>query len=136
MKDIIRTVTLTISVILSYTTLVAQDYSGRHYTDDSSSSSSGLGFVVILALIVGGFIIYGLVESRNNNKRTNNTHSSSSNSYRPHTIDDIRRQNAEYLNQQIEYLKRKDKEGDAALKGCIWALVTWGIIIIGHFLFN
>jgi flagellar biosynthesis/type III secretory pathway M-ring protein FliF/YscJ len=135
MKNSILKISLTAFAVFQSFLVLAQDYSGRHYTDDSSSSSSGMGFIVIIALVVVGFIIYGVIQS-NSNKPKHNTPQSSSSGYKPQTIDDIRRQQAEDLQRRIDYLKQKDKEGDAALKGCIWALIIWGIIILGHFLFN
>ena len=137
MKRQLTRVVLIGSMIVQNLCAVASDYSGRHYTDDSSDSSSGLGFLIILALVVGGFIVYGVIQSKSNNKQVNNRQTqSSSSSYKPQTIDDIRRQNAEYLNERIEYLKQKDKEGDAALKGCIWTIITIAIFALISYLSN
>ena len=134
MKNRLLKIALATIAFFQSASLIAQDYSGRHYSDDSSSSS-GFGFIIFVLLVVAGFIIYGVIQS-NSNKPQRNTPQSSSSGYKPQTVDDIRRQQAEDLQRRIDYLKQKDKEGDAALKGCIWALIIWGIIILGHFLFN
>ena len=137
MKRQLTRVVLIGSMIVQNLCAVASDYSGRHYTDDSSDSSSGLGFLIILALVVGGFIVYGVIQSKSNNRQVNNRQTqSSSSSYKPQTIDDIRRQNAEYLNEHIEYLKQMEKEGDAAQKGCIWTIIITAIFALLCYLSN
>ena len=124
----------TIVFFQSASYLIAQDYSGRHYSDDSSSSS-GFGFIIFVLLIVVGFIIYGVIQS-NSNKPKHNTTQSTSSTYRPQTVDELRRQQAEDLQRQIDYLKQKDKEGDAALKGCIWTIIIGVGFLIIFFLNN
>jgi len=116
----------TIAFFQSASYLIAQDYSGRHYSDDSSSSS-GFGFIIFVLLVVAGFIIYGVIQS-NSNKPKHNTTQSSTSGYKPQTVDDIRRQQAEDLQRRIDYLKQKDKEGDAALKGCMWVIITIAVL--------
>ena len=116
MKNRLLKIFLTaIALFQSALYLIAQDYSGRHYSDDSYSSS-GFGFIIFVLLVVAGFIIYGVIQSNSNKPKQNITQSSTS-GYKPQTVDELRRQQAEDLQRQIVYLKQKDKEGDAALKG-------------------
>ena len=130
MKNRILKFSLTaFAAFLSISIAMAQDYSGRHYTDDSSSSS-GLGFLVIIALVVGGFIIYGMIESNKNQKVSNTNNPLSSSSYTPPTREQIQKQQADHWQSQLDYLKQKDKEGDAALKGCGWTIVTIAVLAL------
>lgn len=118
----------TIAFFQSASYVIAQDYSGRHYTDDSTGSS-GFGFVIFVLLVAAGFIIYGVIQS-NSNKPKHNTTQPSSSGYKPITVDDIRRQDAEDLQRKIDYLKQKDKEGEAALKGCMWTIITIAVLAL------
>ena len=106
--------------------LIAQDYSGRHYSDDSSSSS-GFGFIIFVLLVVAGFIIYGVIQSNSNKHKRNNSYSSNS-GYTPPTREQMQQQQADYWQSQIDYMKQKDKEGDAALKGCMWVIITIAVL--------
>ena len=124
----------TIAFFQSASYLIAQDYSGRHYSDDSSSSS-GFGFIIFVLLVVAGFIIYGVIQSNSNKPKRNNSYSSNS-GYTPPTRERMQQQQADYWQSQIDYLKQKDKEGDAALKGCIWTIIIGVGFLIIFFLNN
>ena len=118
-KTVIQKVLCLLFVCSQTTCVLAQHYSGRHVTDDNYGSSSGGGFVIILLIAVVGFVVYILIH-RNQNKVNNYTTNSED---KPQTQSDYIKQNADYYKRIIEEDKRRKKESDDTIKGCIWGLI-------------
>ena len=131
-KTVIQKVLCLLFVCSQTTCVLAQHYSGRHVTDDNYGSSSGGGFVIILLIAVVGFVVYILIH-RNQNKVNNYTTNSED---KPQTQSDYIKQNADYYKRIIEEDKRRKKESDDTIKGCIWGLILLGLFLLGFIIKN